>query len=582
MSWKHAFDEMEELFENRPWLLVDDEMASRQDIPDEQGDSFISMQKRLMLQRGWDWFQKTIRGRFFPKLNATTVTTLEAEKNPQIGDSPEVIQKVREKFPGVTLISLIGKAHVVEGTGYVAPEILSGIARHAYKQKWKREFEKTADSTIDLESRPYYKEQYGFEIGDIDRYGTDKYFADLAIQETANRYSIGFQMYNSQIGLTGSVMYWHYAKNEFKRAKKTFAKLKVALRTVMKDIEYHRPPMAVITPMVRAALHPIDIAKKEYSGQYFFNWFKTLPSEPDWRKTLYGNRYPEMSVQTLDTFWNIDEEGKSIVSEGCPRNRILRYKPSHGTNSKYAADNSRLRQLLLDAWKIPTAGAAGGVLAWLLSLGIPPAQIEQQLQNGASPQEMVTQVTPERLLEKRPPPESLPEKSTTKGPVLDADLAKNPTNPPKILDNSPQTTRIDTRNLVGLDPTFAQKIRQILSRLAEKGWQPRVAEGLRSLEQQQKKIDQGRSSLKNPRNSKHIQGTAVDIIDSRYGWQGPASDLNFQFWNDLGEAAKEVGLTWGGNWKTFKDVAHVELSNKVTGKTSSGIFRHAYTTGTWV
>jgi len=113
----------------------------------------------------------------------------------------------------------------------------------------------------------------------------------------------------------------------------------------------------------------------------------------------------------------------------------------------------------------------------------------------------------------------------------------------------------------GLDSMFSQKVSQILQKLTEKGWKPRVAEGLRTIEQQQEKIDLNRSSLKDPNNSKHVQGLAVDIIDSRYGWSGKASDLNFQFWQDLGEAAQEVGCIWGGNWKSFKDVAHVQMEN---------------------
>ena len=136
---------------------------------------------------------------------------------------------------------------------------------------------------------------------------------------------------------------------------------------------------------------------------------------------------------------------------------------------------------------------------------------------------------------------------------------------------------VDTRNLDGLAPMFVGKVKQVLSRLAEKGWRPRVAEGLRSVEQQQEKINQGRSSLNDPRTSKHVQGIAVDIIDSRYGWGGPAADLDFEFWNDLGEAAREVGLVWGGDWKSFRDVAHVEdvpvEDSNTTGET---VYQYTY------
>jgi len=400
MNWafKFAFDEIEELFENRPWLLVDDKIQSHQNLPDEQGDSFISMQKRLMIQRGWDWFRSAIRGRFFPNLNVATVTTLEAERDPSRGDPPEVIQQVRDKFPGATLVSLIGGAHIIEGTGYVPPDILSGIVSHSQKKKWREGFEKTAmiKTADDDEPRPYFKDEFHFEISDVDRYTTDKYFANLTLQETIDKYSVGFQMYNYQVGITGAVQYWHYDKDEFSRAKKTFTAAKTALRDMMTDLEYLRPPMAIITPMIRAALHPIDIPKKERSGNYFFNWFKELPKESDWRTTLYGDRYPKSVIQPIDVSWNEDDQGKQITSEGgSSRTKVVRYRPYSPSMDKVAMDMEGLKKMLMAAWGITAVSTAGGILAYLLGLGIPPQQLEHQLQQGASPQQVMRQVLPQ-------------------------------------------------------------------------------------------------------------------------------------------------------------------------------------------
>ncbi len=112
-------------------------------------------------------------------------------------------------------------------------------------------------------------------------------------------------------------------------------------------------------------------------------------------------------------------------------------------------------------------------------------------------------------------------------------------------------------------PYLQTRVLKIFVILESKGWQPIVAEGVRTLKEQQKKIDQGVSQLKNPKRSRHTTGDAVDIVDKRYGWEGPMSNLNHQFWKDLGKAAVEQGLEWGGNWKTFKDVAHVQVPRSI-------------------
>jgi hypothetical protein len=56
-----------------------------------------------------------------------------------------------------------------------------------------------------------------------------------------------------------------------------------------------------------------------------------------------------------------------------------------------------------------------------------------------------------------------------------------------------------------------------------------------------------------------VEGNAADLVDKRYGWGGPAAKAGFQFWKDLGEIARKHGCRWGGDWKSFKDVAHVEF-----------------------
>ena len=575
-SYKFAFDEIEKMMENYPWLLVDGDLVSA------ENKAFLGIQKRLMLARGWDWFTKAIRGRVYPKLGLTTMTVWNQERNPDQGDvDPESVAKVQQKFPGISVVSLVGLPHVISGPS-VEQDVLSRIGPQA--QRWKRELEKiamkkTADDQETDFNVPYYKDEFQFEIADVDRYATDKYFANLTLQETDKLYSIGFQMYNYQVGITGAVQYWHYEKNEFGQAKKSFNELKRILIKTMSDIEFHRPPMAVITPMVRAAFQPVDLRHKERSGNYFYNWFEELPKEPDWRTTLYGKRYPAPVIQTIESFWREDESGKDIVFEGTSsRSRVLRYKPNYGMSFKHAMANNRLRQLWSDAWKITGGAASGGVLAWLLTL-MSPAQLEQQLQSGIAPQQIISQA----ITEPSSVPSFEPEIGTSipPEPVFNAGLAKNP---PEMVDNGPETARIsyENDNLDGLDPIFVSQVQQVLSRLTEKGWQPKVAEGLRSIEQQQQKIDQGYSSLEHSRDSKHVQGLAVDIIDSRYGWAGPASDLDFQFWHDLGQAAKEVGLTWGGDWKTFKDVAHVEVGDKTTGETRAGISRYAYQDADWL
>lgn len=85
-----------------------------------------------------------------------------------------------------------------------------------------------------------------------------------------------------------------------------------------------------------------------------------------------------------------------------------------------------------------------------------------------------------------------------------------------------------------------------------------VLEGLRTKERQKDLFAKGATKTMN---SRHLTGHAVDIapvIDGAVSWDWP---LYHRLAVAVKEAAKEVGvpITWGGDWRTFKDGPHWEL-----------------------
>lgn len=116
-------------------------------------------------------------------------------------------------------------------------------------------------------------------------------------------------------------------------------------------------------------------------------------------------------------------------------------------------------------------------------------------------------------------------------------------------------------------------LRPILKDLAELSWQPRIVSVRRTKEQQAEKLKKGYSKTmqswhvsgthrvmaENKQSLYGINGDAADIVDNRYWWNGLAKSHSFKFWKDLGTIAKKYGCEWGGDWKKFPDVAHVEI-----------------------
>lgn len=137
--YKFAYDEVDEMLANRPWLMVDDQ------FPSEDQEHFLRLQKQHMLEKGWDWFTKTYRGRVFTALNLTTITSLEREKDPKLGDPPpELVEKIQQNFPGLSLVSLIGKPHWLAGPE-VSPDALNAVSKVAAMQLWRYNLQKKAN-----------------------------------------------------------------------------------------------------------------------------------------------------------------------------------------------------------------------------------------------------------------------------------------------------------------------------------------------------------------------------------------------------------------------------------------------------
>lgn len=86
-----------------------------------------------------------------------------------------------------------------------------------------------------------------------------------------------------------------------------------------------------------------------------------------------------------------------------------------------------------------------------------------------------------------------------------------------------------------------------------------VIEGLRSKARQRELVNDGKSKTMN---SRHLTGHAVDIAPWPISWDW---DEFYPIADAMKEAADELGvaLEWGGDWKSFPDAPHWQLSRKV-------------------
>jgi hypothetical protein len=110
-----------------------------------------------------------------------------------------------------------------------------------------------------------------------------------------------------------------------------------------------------------------------------------------------------------------------------------------------------------------------------------------------------------------------------------------------------------TDNLKGVNSDLVRVVRRALE-LSPVDFT--VIEGLRTKERQTELMKQG---FTRTLNSRHIIGQAVDIVPLPVDWNNPKP---FHLVADaMKKAAAELGvrITWGGDWRTFKDLPHYQI-----------------------
>ncbi len=113
--------------------------------------------------------------------------------------------------------------------------------------------------------------------------------------------------------------------------------------------------------------------------------------------------------------------------------------------------------------------------------------------------------------------------------------------------------------LSGVHPDLAAVVKLAIE-LSDIDFQ--VIEGVRSKARQEQLVKAGASKTMN---SRHLTGHAVDLValvNDSVRWDWP---LYFKIADAMKQAATQlkISIEWGGDWRTFKDGPHFELSRKV-------------------
>jgi len=144
---------------------------------------------------------------------------------------------------------------------------------------------------------------------------------------------------------------------------------------------------------------------------------------------------------------------------------------------------------------------------------------------------------------------------------------------------------VSDRRINSLHPLVISKAKEFIIR-AEKelGIKLRVVSALRTWTEQTKLYAKGRTlpgkKVTNAKagSSYHNFGLAIDVVEIKTGkalWKNPN-------WNKIAELGKSIGFEWGGDWKSFKDKPHFQLTFGKSLAQLRSLYRSGQRTGAYV
>ena len=120
------------------------------------------------------------------------------------------------------------------------------------------------------------------------------------------------------------------------------------------------------------------------------------------------------------------------------------------------------------------------------------------------------------------------------------------------------TYRLSNKSLQKLDGVHPDMVAVVKLAISITGQDFSVGEGLRSVSRQKELVATGKSTTMN---SRHITGHAVDLFPYPLSWDW---EYFYPIADAMKAAAKElkIDLEWGGDWESFPDGPHFQLSWK--------------------
>jgi hypothetical protein len=130
---------------------------------------------------------------------------------------------------------------------------------------------------------------------DVQQYVMDSYLTKVGISECDDKWTVTVLCNHAFLGTIAYDAYWTFEKKENKEASDTYKSILKVVKEIADRFVEERITTAIYWPTLKSELEDISPDYRVAANIPWINYSMDLKTEPDWRKNIYGNRYPEYS-----------------------------------------------------------------------------------------------------------------------------------------------------------------------------------------------------------------------------------------------------------------------------------------------
>lgn len=142
------------------------------------------------------------------------------------------------------------------------------------------------------------------ELGNFQRYICDSYTIRIFLTQTNNKYAVSLITNHTYLGTAGWSIFWTFTLDQGKKAQKLFKKVSEIARKTTEEFIREEKPTVLLHATLRQKFKHLKRRDVVRTNIPTINYSYDLNYETDWRKSIYGPRYPKYEEVSFEKYLN--------------------------------------------------------------------------------------------------------------------------------------------------------------------------------------------------------------------------------------------------------------------------------------